>query len=221
MDDIWLIVQILMINLVLSGDNAVVIALASRNLPEQSRNRAVWWGAFGAVLLRCILTFIAVLILGIPFIQAAGGIMLLYIALKLLFEEDGNVNIKQSTTLWSAVYTILVADFVMSLDNVLAIAAIADGDLALIVIGIAISIPIVVWGSGIVVKLLQRFPILVFAGSAILAYTSGEMVLRDPKLGLWLQEISAGYETLLPALCVILVMLGGAFFKVLRYRVDT
>lgn len=221
MDDVWLILQILMINLVLSGDNAVVIAMASRNLPEQSRNRAVWWGAFGAVLLRCILTFIAVLILGIPFIQAAGGLMLLYIAFKLLFEEDGNVNVKQSTTLWSAVYTILVADFVMSLDNVLAIAAIADGDLALIVIGIAISIPIVVWGSGIIVKLLHRFPILVFAGSAILAYTSGEMVLRDPKLGLWLQEIFAGYEALLPALCVILVMLGGAFLKVLRYRIDT
>ncbi|MFD2702201.1 TerC family protein [Paenibacillus shunpengii] len=221
MDDIWLIMQILMINLVLSGDNAVVIAMASRNLPEQSRNRAVWWGAFGAVLLRCILTFIAVLILGIPFIQAAGGLMLLYIAFKLLFDEDENVNVKQSTTLWSAVYTILVADFVMSLDNVLAIAAIADGDLALIVIGIAISIPIVVWGSGIIVKLLQRFPILVFAGSGILAYTSGEMVLRDPKLGLWLQEVFAGYETLLPAVCVILVMLGGAFFKVLRYRVDT
>ncbi|MCM3784454.1 TerC family protein [Neobacillus mesonae] len=221
MDHIWLVMQILMINLVLSGDNAVVIALASRNLPENSRKKAVWWGAFGAVLLRCILTFIAVLILGIPFIQATGGILLLYIAFKLLLEDEGDIRVKESLTLLSAIYTILVADFVMSLDNVLAIAAIADGDLALIVIGIAISIPIVVWGSGIIVNLLQRFPILVFAGSAILAYTAGEMVLSDPKLGVWLQQSLSGYEGLLPAISVIAVILSGAFFKMLRYKVDT
>lgn len=219
MEELWLLAQILMINLVLSGDNAVVIAMASRNLPIHRRRQAVWWGAFGAVLLRCILTFVAVLILGIPYIQAAGGLMLLYIAFKLLFEDTEEVHIRESSTLWSAIQTILVADFVMSLDNVLAIAAIADGDLALIVIGIAISIPIVVWGSGIIVKLLQRYPILVFAGSAILAYTAGEMILRDPKLGIWLQQFLSGYQGLLPAIAAAGVIVSGIFRKMSQYRV--
>ncbi|WP_211745464.1 TerC family protein [Paenibacillus sp. Marseille-Q4541] len=219
MEELWLLAQILMINLVLSGDNAVVIAMASRNLPVHRRRQAVWWGAFGAVLLRCILTFVAVLILGIPYIQAAGGLMLLYIAFKLLFEDTEEVHVRESSTLWSAIQTILVADFVMSLDNVLAIAAIADGDLALIVIGIAISIPIVVWGSGIIVKLLQRYPILVFAGSAILAYTAGEMLLRDPKLGIWLQQFLLGYQGLIPAIFAVCIIISGAFRKLTHYRV--
>ena len=208
-----------MINLVLSGDNAVVIALASRNLPDNRRRQAVWWGAFGAVLLRCILTFVAVLILEIPYIQAAGGLMLLYIAFKLLLEDTGEVNVRESSTLWSAIQTILVADFVMSLDNVLAIAAIADGDLALIVIGIAISIPIVVWGSGIIVALLQKYPILVFAGSAILAYTAGEMLLRDPKLGIWLEQSLSGYQGLIPVVAAVCIMVSGVFRKLTHYRV--
>lgn len=219
MNELWLLAQILMINLVLSGDNAVVIALASRNLPEHRRRQAVWWGAFGAVLLRCILTFVAVLILEIPYIQAAGGLMLLYIAFKLLLEDTEEVNVRQSSTLWSAIQTILVADFVMSLDNVLAIAAIADGDLALIVIGIAISIPIVVWGSALIVTLLQKYPILVFAGSAILAYTAGEMLLRDPKLGIWLQHYLFGYQGLIPAIAAVCIMVSGVFRKLIHYRV--
>lgn len=218
MDELWLLMQILMINLVLSGDNAVVIAMASRNLPAHRRGQAVWWGAFGAVVLRCVLTFVAVLILGIPYIQAAGGLMLLYIALKLLLEDTEEVHVRESSTLWSAIRTILVADFVMSLDNVLAIAAIADGDLALIVIGIAISIPIVVWGSGIIVKLLQRYPILVFAGSAILAYTAGEMLLRDPKLGVWLEHILSGNQELIPAIAALCIMVSGVFRKLMHYR---
>lgn len=219
MNELWLLAQILMINLVLSGDNAVVIALASRNLPDNRRRQAVWWGAFGAVLLRCILTFVAVLILEIPYIQAAGGLMLLYIAFKLLLEDTGEVNVRESSTLWSAIQTILVADFVMSLDNVLAIAAIADGDLALIVIGIAISIPIVVWGSGLIVALLQKYPILVFAGSAILAYTAGEMLLRDPKLGIWLEQCLSGYQGLIPAVAAVCIMVSGVFRKLTHYRV--
>lgn len=219
MNELWLLAQILMINLVLSGDNAVVIALASRNLPEKRRRQAVWWGAFGAVLLRCILTFVAVLILEVPYIQAAGGLMLLYIAFKLLLEDTGEVSVRGSSTLWSAIQTILVADFVMSLDNVLAIAAIADGDLALIVIGIAISIPIVVWGSGIIVTLLQKYPILVFGGSAILAYTAGEMLLRDPKLGVWLDQYLTGYQGMIPAAAAVCIMVSGVFRKLTHYRV--
>ncbi|MEK4662472.1 TerC family protein [Priestia sp. FSL H7-0729] len=211
MDTLWLLTEILMINLVLSGDNAVVIALASKDLPPLQRKKAVWWGAFGAVLLRCVLTFVAVLLLGVPFIQAAGGLLLLWIAVKLLLQNDDEVHIREASTTWKAIQTILIADFVMSLDNVLAIAALADGDLALIVIGIAISIPIVVWGSGLIVGLLKRFPILVFAGSGILAFTAGEMVMKDPKLGEWLGGMASEVHTLLPvAMACLVVAVGGA-----------
>lgn len=216
MDTIWLLTEILMINLVLSGDNAVVIALASKDLPARQRKQAVWWGAFGAVVLRCLLTFAAVLLLGIPFIQAAGGLLLLWIAVKLLLQNEDEVHIRKASTTWKAIQTILIADFVMSLDNVLAIAALADGDLALTVIGIAISIPIVVWGSGLIVGLLKRFPILVFAGSGILAFTAGEMVMNDPKLGQLLGGLAAESHTLLPAAMACLVIAIGGAHKFVR-----
>lgn len=219
MDTLWLLTEILMINLVLSGDNAVVIALASKDLPEKQRKQAVWWGAFGAVVLRCVLTFAAVLMLGIPFIQAAGGILLFWIAVKLLLQNEDEVHIREASTTWKAVQTILIADFVMSLDNVLAIAALADGDLALIVIGIAISIPIVVWGSGLIVGLLKRFPILVFGGSGILAFTAGEMVMSDPKLGQWLGSLTAEAHTLLPVAMAGLVIAVGGAHKFVRRNV--
>ncbi|MGF9698778.1 MULTISPECIES: TerC family protein [Paenibacillus] len=219
MDTLWLLTEILMINLVLSGDNAVVIALASKDLPERQRKQAVWWGAFGAVVLRCVLTFAAVLMLGIPFIQAAGGILLFWIAVKLLLQNEDEVHIREASTTWKAVQTILIADFVMSLDNVLAIAALAEGDLALIVIGIAISIPIVVWGSGLIVGLLKRFPILVFAGSGILAFTAGEMVMSDPKLGQWLGSLAAEAHTLLPVAMAGLVIAVGGAHKFVRRNV--
>ncbi|MEO2206840.1 TerC family protein [Paenibacillus pabuli] len=219
MDTLWLLTEILMINLVLSGDNAVVIALASKDLPEKQRKQAVWWGAFGAVVLRCVLTFAAVLMLGIPFIQAAGGILLFWIAVKLLLQNEDEVHIREASTTWKAIQTILIADFVMSLDNVLAIAALADGDLALIVIGIAISIPIVVWGSGLIVGLLKRFPILVFAGAGILAFTAGEMVMSDPKLGQWLGGLTAEAHTLLPVAMAGLVIAVGGAHKFVRRNV--
>ncbi|MDP4096960.1 TerC family protein [Paenibacillus sp. P96] len=202
MEHIWLLMQILMVNLVLSGDNAVVIALASKNLPLQQRRQAIWWGAFGAVLLRCVLTFGAVLLLGVPFIQGAGGLLLLWIAFKLLFDNGGEGGVKEAATVGKAVQIILTADLIMSLDNVLAIAALADGDLAIIVIGIAISIPIVVWGSTLISDLLQRFPVLVVAGSAILAFTAGEMMMNDPLLQAILGGFSYKTHPLLPvALC--------------------
>lgn len=200
MEHIWLLMQILMVNLVLSGDNAVVIALASKNLPVKQRRQAIWWGSLGAVLLRCALTFGAVLLLGIPFIQGAGGLLLLWIAFKLLFDSGGENGIKEAATVGKAVQIILAADFVMSLDNVLAIAALADGDLAIIVIGIVLSIPIVVWGSTLISSLLQRFPFLVLAGSAILAFTAGEMMMNDPFLRGILDGFSYKMLPLLPAI---------------------
>ncbi|UQZ32909.1 hypothetical protein C2I18_04650 [Paenibacillus sp. PK3_47] len=210
MESLLLLGKILMINLVLSGDNAMVIAMASKNLPEKHRKTAVWWGAAGAVALRCILTFAAVLLLKIPYIEAGGGILLLWIAFKLLLEEEEEVRVEEGSTVWKSVRTILLADFVMSLDNVLAIAGLAKGDLALIIIGIALSIPIVVWGSGIIVGLLHRFPVLVFIGAYILAYTAGEMLLQDAKFGAVISFLLPSIHALLPLLLGILVVLSGA-----------
>lgn len=216
MEHIILLLKILMINLVLSGDNAVVIAMASKNLPARQRSQAIWWGAVGAVLLRCVLTFVAVILLGIPFIQAAGGLLLLWIAFKLLYEND-HVGVRAETTIWKAIQVILVADFVMSLDNVLAIAALADGDIAIIVIGIAISIPIVVWGSNVIAIWLHRFPVLVLLGSAILAFTAGEMLLRDPRLGVWLAGTGELIHAWLPGLLATAVVVAG-IYRQLRAR---
>ncbi|MNC22664.1 Integral membrane protein TerC family protein [compost metagenome] len=212
MDSVVLLGEILMINLVLSGDNAMVIAMASKNLPEKHRKMAVWWGAAGAVALRCILTFVAVLLLKIPYIQAGGGILLLWIAFKLLLEEEDEINVREETSsLWKSIRTILLADFIMSLDNVLAIAGVAKGDLALIVIGIALSIPIVVWGSGIIVGWLHRFPVLVYIGAFILAHTAGEMLLQDAKFGPVLSFFLPSSHSLLPIALGIIVVLTGAF----------
>ncbi|MBP2111796.1 TerC family protein [Paenibacillus silagei] len=209
MDSLLLLGEILMINLVLSGDNAMVIAMASKNLPEKHRKLAVWWGAAGAVALRCILTFAAVLLLKIPYIEAGGAMLLLWISFKLLLEDEEELRIEGSPSVWKSVRTILLADFIMSLDNVLAIAGLAKGDLALIVIGIAISIPIVVWGSGIIVGWLHRFPVLIFIGAYILAYTAGNMLLQDAKFGPVISFLLPTLHTILPMLLGIIVVVTG------------
>ncbi|MDH6370087.1 YjbE family integral membrane protein [Paenibacillus sp. PastF-3] len=210
MESLLLLGEILMINLVLSGDNAMVIAMASKDLPEKHRKTAVWWGAAGAVVLRCLLTFVAVLLLKIPYIQAGGGILLLWIAFKLLLEEEEDLRVAETSSVWKSIRTILVADFIMSLDNVLAIAGLAKGDLALIVIGIALSIPIVVWGSGLIVGWLHRFPILEFIGAYILAFTAGDMMLQDAKLGTMLSFLLPSTHSILPIALGILVVVTGA-----------
>ncbi|QCT02207.1 integral membrane protein, YjbE family [Paenibacillus algicola] len=210
MDTMLLLGQILMINLVLSGDNALVIAMASRDLPEQERRQAIWIGTAGAVILRCLLTFVAVLLLNIPYLQAAGALLLLWIAFKLIKDQQQeHGDLREPASMWGAVYTILAADFVMSLDNVIAIAGLAKGDLALMVIGIVLSIPIVVWGSGIISSLLARFPLLLYLGAGVLAYTAGEMLLNDSKTGVlilyWLPAIHA----LVPLLLACAVIAAG------------
>jgi YjbE family integral membrane protein len=188
LDQFILFLQIMLINIVLSGDNAVVIALASKNLPIEQRKKAIWWGAFGAIALRLVLTLVAVALLDIPFIQAAGSLLLLWIAVKLLTEDDSHTNIKEAATLGKAVWTIIVADFVMSLDNVLAIAAKGNGNPTVIILGIGLSIPIIIWGSTLVMNLLNKYPILVFLGAGILGYTAGEMFVKDDKMAEWFNE---------------------------------
>lgn len=211
MEHILLLSEILIINLVLSGDNAVVIAMASKSLPLKQRKQAVWWGALGAVVLRCLLTWVAVILLQIPFIQAAGGIFLAGIAFKLLLPHDDNTRTEEASTMWRAVQTILVADIIMSLDNVLAIAALADGDLAILVIGIAISIPIVVWGSNLIADWLHRLPLLSYVGAGILGYTAGRMLLHDPQLGPMITLTIPMFAKLIPTILAATVIMFGWF----------
>ncbi|GLI08332.1 hypothetical protein YDYSG_43630 [Paenibacillus tyrfis] len=206
-----LFLQIMLINIVLSGDNAVVIALASKNLPLHQRKQAIWWGAFGAIALRVVLTVIAVYVLKVPFIQALGSVLLLWIAIKLLIDEEDHSNVKQAATLGKAVSTIILADFVMSLDNVLAIAAKAKGEVGVIILGIGLSIPIIVWGSTLVVNLLKRYPIFVYLGAGILGYTAGEMFIADEKLATRLFGDISHY--VLPIATTLIVLASGVLKK--------
>lgn len=219
MEWIWLFLQIMLINIVLSGDNAVVIALASKNLPSEQRKQAIWWGAFGAIALRVVLTLVAVALLDLPFIQGAGSLLLLWIAIKLLTEDSGEVHVRQASTLGKAVGTIILADFVMSLDNVLAIAAKAENDAAVIIIGIALSVPIIIWGSTMVMKLLHRFPIFVYLGAALLGYTAGEMLIKERKLDSFLENHHY-LHVWIPLLSTLLVIVIGLIVNLSKSSKD-
>lgn len=176
--------EILIINLLLSGDNAIVIAMAGRRLPADKRRAAVWWGAVAAVGLRIVLTLGAVALLGVPFLQTVGALLLVIIAVQLMSDkrEPASQSSSSASTLAGAVWTIVVADFIMSLDNVLAVAAISEGDTAMLIIGIAMSIPIILWGSSFIMRLIDRLPALVYVGGALLAFAAAEMALSDPGL---------------------------------------
>lgn len=209
MEAVVLLLKIMLINLVLSGDNALVIAMASRNLPEYQRKYAIWIGTVAAIGIRVVLTAVAMLILVVPYIQAVGAILLLYIAFKLLMENEDDSHIRQASTLSSAVWTIMVADFVMSLDNVIAVAAVANGHLLMLILGVAFSIPLIIWGSTLVLTLLHRFPFLNYAGAGVLGYTSGEMLLGDRKLASWFAHMHDSIEWVLPLACLLAVVIGG------------
>ncbi|HIW34819.1 MAG TPA: TerC family protein [Candidatus Paenibacillus intestinavium] len=210
MDSLIIFVEIVLINLLLSGDNAIVIAMVSNQLPTHQRNKAIWWGTLIAVFLRCFLVLLALPLLQIPYLQAVGGLLLLYIAIKLLIDiqraEHQAMDVKK-LTLMSGIWTIITADFVMSLDNVLAIAAIAKGDFVLIMLGIALSIPMIIWGSKLLDHLMKRFPFLAYIGSALLAFAAGEMLIRDQGLYTIFFYKMAGSITLIPLLCIPIVII--------------
>ena len=183
--DILKLVEIIWINIILSGDNAVVIAMACRGLPQSSRRTGMVLGALVAVALRIIFTLLVVTLLSTPFLQIVGGCLLIWIAIKLITgEDDEESGVKETDRLWHAVRTVAVADAVMSLDNVLAIAAVAKDSNVLLVLGLVISIPLIVGGAALVMALLTRWPILIWAGAALLGWISGEMLASDP----WLIE---------------------------------
>ena len=198
--DFWLAVgQIIMIDILLGGDNAVVIALACRGLPPNLRAKGIMWGTVGAIVLRVILIFFALTLLAIPYLKIVGGLLLVWIGVKLLLpqDDDGHGDVQASDRLWAAVKTVIVADLVMSLDNVIAIAGAAEsagGDhkMPLVVFGLLVSIPIIVWGSQIVIKLMDRFPMIITLGGMLLGWIAGTMAVSDPAV--------LGFVPTLPAL---------------------
>jgi YjbE family integral membrane protein len=204
----WLaVLEIIMINILLSGDNAVVIALACRNLTPRQRRRGVFWGVLGAIVLRIVLTFFAMSLLANPYLKLIGGALLLWIGVKLIAEEEGGEHdVKASDRLLAAVWTIIVADLVMSLDNVMGVAAAAKGSGSLIVFGLIVSIPIVVVGSQVIMRLIARFPILLLAGGGLLGYIAGEMMVEDPAVAPWIAANASQVDALAPGAGLALVV---------------
>ena len=175
------LLSIIWVNIILSGDNAVVIALAARSLPERQQKQAVFWGAGAAVALRIVLTIVAVEMLKLSYLKLIGGVLLFWIAIKLLVPEDGgDDDVHASDNLWVAVKTILIADLVMSLDNVIAVAAVAKDSFTLLVLGLLISIPLVIFGATILMKLMGKYPVIITVGAALIGYVAGEMLVTDP-----------------------------------------
>jgi YjbE family integral membrane protein len=209
------VAQIVWIDLLLSGDNAVVIALACRSLPDKQRRIGIVLGAGAAVGLRIAFAFVITQVLGIPFLKALGGILLIWIAIKLIWgEESAEKEIAASDRLWKAVGTIAMADAVMSLDNVVAIAAIAREDYSLFIFGLALSIPLIVVGASLITNIITRYPIFVWAGAALLGWIAGEMIISDTAAFAHLGLLVPHQLHYVAATCgVILVVAAGYFLK--------
>ena len=201
--------KILIINILLSGDNAIVIAMASRNLPEHLQKRAIRWGTFGAIALRILFVFLMINLLQLPFIQLIGGIMLLIVAYKLLVDKHENDNVKSGESLREAVTIIIFADVIMSLDNVLAVAAVADSDLILVIAGIILSIPIILTASEFILKLIQKYPVIIYLGAALLAWTAGEMMLKEERVTQFFELHGLSELLLLIAITILTLIIGG------------
>jgi YjbE family integral membrane protein len=210
--DFWIgLVTIIWINIILSGDNAVVIALAARSLPPNQQKQAVLIGSGAAVVLRILLTIVAAKLLALPYLQIVGGLLLLWIGVQLLGEEDeGEGKSKEHGSMAAAVRTILIADLVMSLDNVIAVAAAAKGSMLLLVLGLAISIPLVIFGSTLMIKLMERFPVIVVLGAALIGWVGGETIAGDTVLQSYLEANHWLHYAAAALGAVLVVMIGKA-----------
>ena len=223
--EFWLAVgQIILIDILLGGDNAVVIALACRKLPPNLRTKGILWGTAGAIVLRVVLIFFALTLLKLPFLKLVGGVLRLWIGITLLIPEaeDAHATMEASDKLWGAVKTVIIADFVMSLDNVIAIAGAAEGaggqhQMPLVIFGLLVSIPIIVWGSQLVIKLMDKFPIVITLGAMLLGWIAGTMLVTDPALNAWVPMQAGskpGTTEVLPQVYYALGI-GGALFVLL------
>ena len=205
--------QIVVADILLSGDNALVIALACRSLPAHQQKRAIIFGGAAAIGLRVALTAFAVYLLTLPYLKLIGGLLLLWIAVKLLLpEHEGGHEIKPQGNMWGAIKTIVIADFVMSVDNVLAVAGAAHGDIPLLVIGLLLSIPLILYGSTLILKLIGRFPVIITLGAALLGYIGGEMGVADGLVAPWVAAHAPWLHTLVPILGAVLVVVMGKLF---------
>jgi YjbE family integral membrane protein len=212
--DFWVaLFQIMMINIVLSGDNAVVIALACRALPPAQQKKAIVFGSVGAIVLRIVLTFFAIFLLTLPYLKLIGAGLLLWIGIGLLKGEDDEAELEGHSNLAAAIKTIIVADLVMSLDNVIGVAAAAKGNIALLVIGLVISIPLIIYGSTLILKLMGRFPAIITIGAGLLGWVAGEMALSDPAISGWSANQHT-LHTLAPAIGAMLVVATGKWLTI-------
>jgi YjbE family integral membrane protein len=214
---------IVVANILLSGDNAVVIAMAARSLPERQRKKAIFWGSAAAIILRIVLTVAAVQLLQLPYLKLIGGALLLWIGVQLLTDSDEGGEVTAHGTLAAAVRTILVADLVMSLDNVIAVAGAADRApepyrLTLVIIGLAMSIPLIIVGSTLLMKIMDRLPIIITLGAALLGFLAGEMFVTDPSDAAWFQAHLAHSDLIVGTVCALLVVVVG---KALQRRAAT
>ncbi len=199
--EFWVgLIKIIGVNIILSGDNAVVIALAARSLPPKQQTQAIIWGSGAAIVMRIILTLFAVALLTLPWLKIIGSVLLFWIGVKLLVPEDDDAEIEASTQLLSAIKTILIADLVMSLDNVIAVAAAAGGSILLLILGLAISIPLVIFGATLLLKLMERFPVIITIGGALIGWVAGEMLVTDPALEGWLTGLGVEFVQAKPTI---------------------
>lgn len=206
----WIaLAQIILVNIMLSGDNAVVIALASRSLPPKQQRAAIIFGSVGAIVLRVILTFFAVMLLKLPYLKLAGGLALLWIGASLLGSDEEESGPDAHSNLGAAVRTIIVADFIMSLDNVLGVAAAAKGNTVLLVLGLAISIPLIIFGSQIILRLMERYPVIITVGAGLLGWVAGEMLITDGTIVDWVDANAHILHYVVPTVCTLLVIFVG------------
>ena len=198
---------IMLANIILSGDNAVVIAMAARSLKPEQQGKAIFWGSAAAIVMRIVLTIVAIQLLALPYLKLVGAILLVYIGVTLLMQDDeGEGEAKEIGSMAAAIRTILIADLVMSLDNVLAVAAAAKGNLPLLVMGLVVSIPLIIFGSTLLLKVMERFPIIITIGAALLGFLAGEMLLTDPGVVGWFGKMSETTITLAGVLGAALVV---------------
>jgi YjbE family integral membrane protein len=218
----WLAaLEIVVINILLSGDNAVVIALACRNLPPRQRRWGVFWGAIGAIVLRIILTFFAVSLLQLSYLKIVGGALLVWIGVKLIAEEDGEGghDVQGSDRMLAAIRTVVIADLVMSIDNVLGVAAAARGNLLLLIFGLVVSVPLVIGGAQLIMRLIERFPVLIVAGGGLLGFVAGELIVDDSAIIDWIHAHATWLTWAAPVIGIALVVGPAKWLEGRRTRV--
>jgi YjbE family integral membrane protein len=209
------VLQIIAIDIILGGDNAIVIALACKNLPAKQRKLGIFYGALGAIFLRVIMVFFATTLLLISGLKIVGGILLLWIGIKLVLDSNkvNDITVKSEKNLFAAIKTIIVADFVMSLDNSVAIAAAANGNIYLVVFGLLLSVPIIIWGSGIILKLIDKYPVIIYLGSALLGWIAGDMIQTDVFMA---SNFEMSNDYLFAVLGSLFVLIFSFLYKIIR-----